>query len=257
MESRYPVFTRGRILKGEMLEALRTYPEQYLRLSYENYTAGVLYGLELSSSEEGDGLRIGGGIVKYRGRIHILPEEKCLACPADGHRSYLYLSLEGEERDGDWECFSFSYRLQREEKREHGLLLGSFCLRPGFRLRDRYLDFRDCAAAFDTLDLRNADYAGPFRPAFHPKLLRLYALEGLRLQGLCEEEFLFCQLLLSRPEGFCRESLEHYIARRLRREYRELSNLELYEGLSELLKREGGRGTEEPGREGRKRIFLS
>ena len=62
---------------------------------------------------------------------------------------------------------------------------------------------------------------------------------------------------LSRPEGFCRESLEHYIARRLRREYRELSNLELYEGLSELLKREGGRGTEEPGREGRKRIFLS
>ena len=38
MESRYPLFENGRILKKEALEILRDYPSEMLSILYEGYT---------------------------------------------------------------------------------------------------------------------------------------------------------------------------------------------------------------------------
>lgn len=65
MEHIYPAFERGRIMKKELLWALRDYSYSALQLQYQDYPAGIISGCHISV--EDDMLIVGKGIVKMSG----------------------------------------------------------------------------------------------------------------------------------------------------------------------------------------------
>ena len=63
MEHIYPTFERGRIMKKELLWALRDYSYTALQLQYQDYPDGIISGCRLRT--EDDVLYIGPGIVTF------------------------------------------------------------------------------------------------------------------------------------------------------------------------------------------------
>ena len=74
MEHIYPAFERGRIMKKELLWALRDYSYSALQLQYQDYPAGIISGCHISV--EDDMLTVGKGIVKCQDFIFLLTEEE-------------------------------------------------------------------------------------------------------------------------------------------------------------------------------------
>lgn len=69
-------FEKGTILRKEMLQDLYEYPRIITSTYYENYSDGILYGLEWRKSESVEGHHIiSTGALKYHGKIYIMNEE--------------------------------------------------------------------------------------------------------------------------------------------------------------------------------------
>lgn len=66
MEYIYPAFERGRIMKKELLWALRDYSYSVLQLQYQDYPDGIISGCRIRT--EKDSLYIGPGIRKRKER---------------------------------------------------------------------------------------------------------------------------------------------------------------------------------------------
>lgn len=63
MKHIYPAFERGRIMKKELLWALRDYSYSALQLQYQDYSDGIIRGCRLRT--EDNCLIVGKGIIKY------------------------------------------------------------------------------------------------------------------------------------------------------------------------------------------------
>ena len=74
MQNLYPLFERNRILKKELLWALRDYSFMQARLDYEEYADGILRGCEVRV--EGNRIVIGPGIIRYNGFICLMDREE-------------------------------------------------------------------------------------------------------------------------------------------------------------------------------------
>jgi len=71
-ESKTPIFTKGRMLKNEMLESLRDFPRDVTAILYVNHVDGVIAGLDLTVDDTH--ITISKGIVKYKEELLVLGE---------------------------------------------------------------------------------------------------------------------------------------------------------------------------------------
>lgn len=85
-----PFFERGSILKQGMLEALRDYPYQALKLLYGNYGDGVISGFDISLENDTD-IVVSPGIVKSNGQIYLSTGE--LHLEQKYETNYVYLDI--------------------------------------------------------------------------------------------------------------------------------------------------------------------
>ena len=67
------VFKAGDILSAQMLEETYRYPREFLHLSHITYSDGIISGLDFVSRD--DGVYLTAGIVKQKGKYHILPKD--------------------------------------------------------------------------------------------------------------------------------------------------------------------------------------
>lgn len=83
-------FEKGRILHKEMLDELYDYPRAVMASYFAGASDGILYGLELTASEDSGALVIRPGAIKLNGRLYISPADIEMA-----------KAVKRELRDGD------------------------------------------------------------------------------------------------------------------------------------------------------------
>lgn len=82
-----PIFQKKKLLRIEMLEQLRDYPRNYLKLHFQGYSDGIICGCHISW--DNGQLEIAPGIVYYAGNLYFLEEPYQMECRADNNMKYL------------------------------------------------------------------------------------------------------------------------------------------------------------------------
>ncbi len=98
MEHIYPAFERGRIMKKELLWALRDYAYSALQIKYQKYANGILSGCRIHP--EGSTLRIAPGMIKCADFIFLITGEERVSYAPSGEYTSLKLRLKKKEMSG-------------------------------------------------------------------------------------------------------------------------------------------------------------
>ncbi|MCI6552098.1 MAG: hypothetical protein MR430_00935 [Lachnospiraceae bacterium] len=259
MENLYPLFERNRILKKELLWSLRDYSFGHLQEEYRNYADGILRGCQVRV--DGRELAVSSGMVKHRGFLYLISGEMRIGYKPTEQMEVLKLRLEEDRRSEDYILYRITLFLDRHrEKKEGELEVCRFKLRHGSVLRDRYKDFQDMATEFDTIQVVEADFAGPEGRSLPVAVTDYFARLVLTENSSRPEDISFAYLCLNRDTPVRREILEHYVASRSghgRDRERKRSRRELFEGLVRILEDiRGSRSIRVEGTAGKRQILV-
>ena len=120
-----------------------------------------------------------------------------------------------------------------------------FRLQDGALLRNKYRDFQDLTTEFDTINEIYAQWSGYENPTISNRVLKEFATEAMKKGVKDPADIAFVTQILSLDsKSMNREAIQFYIASRLQRTYTEMSNLDIYRGLQEVLRNVGKQGIE-------------
>jgi hypothetical protein len=119
--------------------------------------------------------------------------------------------------------------------------MGRFKLKKGSRLRTQYKDFWDMGTEYDTVNLIHVQQAARYSPTLSPAITTHFAREAFQYLNGHPLDSAFCTVCLATREPVGRELIEKYIINRLSRDSKEMSNIQLHEGLAEILDLISGR----------------
>ena len=239
----YPHFQKGRVLKSKMLENLRDYPRDLADLQFQNYSDGILAGVEVTV--RGENLVISKGIVKYNGRLYMLHSDYEVAYLHSKKESFLKIRFAEAESDLDFTSSTAEIILEDAvECARNEIELARFKLKPGARLRSEFTDFFDFATEFNTINHLHCQYAGIQHSTYNPMILRQFARELLQSKPSNPYDIAFTLDCLNQ-ERVEREAIEFYISNRLELADHRLSNSQIHRYLSRILVevKNGGRKT--------------
>ena len=255
-EKRTPVFTKGRILKKEMLESLRDFPRYVTDIFLAPYVDGVISGLDLTVDQEN--IMIAPGIIKYQGQLLLLGEVFTVPYQANGGDQILKLRMEAAYQTEDFEGRKVEVLLENGlDLHDHELELARFKLKEGAYLRSDYQGLSDFLTGYNTLNIVHQPYSSVEEITLHPAILRYFARELLACQTENPADLNICFQVLNQNQSISKELLTHYIRMRLKQPHLQLEDhVSLHQKLIkvlELAKSEQRRGTNAP-MSGRKMI---
>lgn len=213
MEHIYPAFERGRIMKKELLWALRDYSYAALQVRYQDYPDGIISGCRVRA-EDGM-LHISPGTVKCRDFIFLLAGgERVAYAPTQGYVS-LKFRLTAKEELADYTLYRSEFALDgRLERGEGEIELCRFQLKEGARLRTDYRDFYDIQTEYDTVNLAYATWSAAGGSTLSKDVTDFFARKILECGNAPEGDVRFAYFLLDGREAVSYRVLEDYIARR-------------------------------------------
>ncbi|MEC0235056.1 DNA and RNA helicase [Paenibacillus kribbensis] len=233
-----PKFEKGRILKTEMLENLRDYPRSFLDIRYQDYSDGIITGMNVTVGEHT--LTVGRGIVKHKGRLYLLEQEEEVPYTATGRLSVLKIRFQEEQSTADFQRYLGNICLEEEQVNSQELELGRFKLKTGALLRSDYVDFADLATEFNTFNLVQVQHAGTTGPTLSPYIFKMFARELISRGTSDPFDLAFTMLCLN--QGFIeREAVLHYLSSRSGVAYRDYDSSKLHQVLARVLEEKGGR----------------
>ncbi|MFF2484386.1 DNA and RNA helicase [Paenibacillus sp. NPDC058071] len=211
---RYPSFTKGRILKTEMLDSLRDYPRHMLDIHYASHSDGVITGADVTV--RGDVLTISRGIVKYGGRLYSMEQEAELPYTSTGKETLIKVRFPEEPvLRSDMTAYTAELVLDEETAVHKGELeLGRFKLKQGARLRADYESFRDLMTEYNTLQFVHVRYSAFGESTLSPVIMRAFGDELLRSGSTDPYDLAFAMLCLNEGTAAL-PVIEHYISARL------------------------------------------
>lgn len=213
MEHIYPAFERGRIMKKELLWALRDYSYSALQLQYQNYPDGIISGCRIQV--QGQHLTVGKGIVKCQDFIFLLTEEEQVPYAPTEVFVSLKFRVKSRETLPDYTRYVTEFALDERLERAPGELeLCRFKLKEGASLRTEYKDFYDIQTEFDTVNLADADWAGLGGRTLSKEATDFFAGKVLECARAAEEDVRFAYLLLQSKEAVPERILSDYIFRK-------------------------------------------
>ncbi|ATP42411.1 DNA and RNA helicase [Solibacillus sp. R5-41] len=231
--NRYPHFLKGRILKREMLENIRDYSRDFLDLYFQDYSNGIIAGVNVVVSETM--LVITQGIVKYNNRIYMLLTDHKLPYQATGKELMLKIRFAEEVNELDFTTFTTDIVLDDLMEPTHNELeLGRFKLKPGSSLRSAHIDFSDFATEYNTVNYIHCQYAGIHKSTYHPIILQYFAQELLKNRPSNAYDIAFALECLNQ-DRVQRDVIDFYVSNRLGLEYQEYTNLQIHKYLSRIL----------------------
>ena len=137
MQNLYPLFERNRVLKKELLWALRDCSFGHLQVEYADYGDGILKGCGIRV--EGKHLVISPGILRYQGFICIMKEEEWLEYTVTEQPVLLKLYFETDRRSLDYILYRMTPVLDSDPVcNENEFEVCRFCLQEGAELRDAH-----------------------------------------------------------------------------------------------------------------------
>ena len=158
MEYIYPAFERGRIMKKELLWALRDYSYSALQLQYADYPNGILSGCGIRVEDYY--LCVEPGIIKCQEFVFLITgEERVEYSPTERCISLKFRLIEKEVLP-DYTRYVTEFILDENlERQPNEVEICRFKLKTGARLRTEYKDFYDIETEYDTVNLAHATWA--------------------------------------------------------------------------------------------------
>ncbi|MEG0258725.1 MAG: DNA and RNA helicase [Lysinibacillus sp.] len=231
--NRYPHFQKGRILKREMLENLRDYPRDFLDLYFQDYSNGIIKGVNIVVAETK--LVITQGIVKHNNQIYILHTDYELPYEATGKETILKIRFANEVNELDFTAFTTEIVLDDSmELTRNELELGRFKLKSGAKLRSEHIDFHDFATEYNTVNYIYCQYAGLHKSTYHPMILQYFSKELLKSRTSNAYDIAFALECLNH-DRVQRDVVDFYVSNRLGLEYQEYTNPQIHKYLGRIL----------------------
>lgn len=232
-----PVFQKKRLLRIEMLEQLRDYPRDYLRLQFRGYSDGILCGCQISWDNEQ--LEIAPGILNRAGRLYIMKEPYRLECRAEDRMRYLKVQFMAEvHEEGKTEGNTRIVLDEHKADPACEMELCRFRLQEGARLRDTYENFEDYATGYDTVNRIHVPFASYGQATIWPDILQQFAEEILEIRNNDVYDISFAMNILANQGEAPAGCIGSYLKARMGDGYVASGNQGIYEGLREVLRRE-------------------
>lgn len=210
MEHIYPAFERGRIMKKELLWALRDYSYSALQLQYADYPDGIISGCRIRVDD--NFLCIESGIIKCHNFIFLITEEEKIAYSPT--RCYVSLKFRLIEREvlSDYVRYVTEFVLDEKlERKQNELELCRFKLKEGIKLRTEYKDFFDIETEYDTVNLANATWASVGGNTLSKEVTDYFAKKVLECEHADDKDIHFAYLLLQSKEAINFKIMKDYI----------------------------------------------
>jgi len=238
----YPLFERGRLLKIEMLEALRDFPRDLLEIYFKDSPKGILTGCEIKTEKHH--LVIEPGIILYNNLLFILKEPYEVPYLSNNRLTLLKVRCLDTEQEKDFKrSISQIYLDYQCECKENEIELCRFKLKEGARLRSNYVDFQDLSTEYDTVNRLYVPYIKGNLLTFTPEILSYYVKELLNCQNLDPIDIQFCYLILQNEGVIAWHVVEAYLKMKGERVLEPVSKEQAYGTLSRILQRikQGGK----------------
>ena len=226
-----------------MLENLRDYPRDFLDLYFQDYSNGIIAGVNIIVDETT--LVITKGIVKYNNQLYMLQTDYELSYQATGKETMLKIRFTEEKNELEFTDFTTGIVLDGAMNLSHNELeLGRFKLKPGARLRSAHIDFLDFATEYNTVNYIHCQYSGMHKSTYHPIILQYFAQELLKNRPTNPYDIAFALECLNQ-DRVQRDVIDFYVSNRLGLDYQEYTNLQIHKYLSRILldTKNGGRLT--------------
>ncbi len=175
----YPNFTKGRILKIEMLENLRDYSRDALDVLTNDLSDGIVKGLDANVNK--NIITFAKGIVKYKGKVYLISENISIDYETTDVEVVIKLVFLEESLESDYRIQYISVILDKDTIiKENEVELGRFKLKDGAYLRTDYKDLDDYTTEFNTINLINVHYAYYENHTLTPKFMKSFGREILK-----------------------------------------------------------------------------
>lgn len=278
MQNLYPLFERNRILRKELLSALRDYSFAYAGLEYLEYGDGILRGCDIRIEEKK--ITVTPGIIKLGGQIFLMTQEECADYAPSDRTVTIKLRLQ-KERTADFVSCRMELisdvdalhsghnalysehdgRSQKHDMESAVVMEFELCryrLQEGARLRTDYKDFEDMGTQYDTVNYIHAAWGCLRGNSLSPVITRRFAQEVLKVEKRDPEDTTFAYLCLSQPGALPREILVDYVGQR--NGYgllKDVPNEVVFEEMCRVLgKIRSGMGGERRERTGKRQIIV-
>lgn len=237
MEHIYPAFERGRIMKKELLWALRDYAYSALQIKYQKYANGILSGCGIHP--EGSTLRIAPGMIKCADYIFLITGEETVSYTPTGEYTSLKFRLKEKEDLPDYTRYLTEFVLDDcMERSSNEIELCRFKLKEGAVLRTEYKDFYDIQTEYDTVNLANATWSCAGQNTLSKDITDYFARKVLECEKAEEHDIQFAYFLLQGQEAADYRILTDYIRRKTGesvQDVRKISTEEAFEKLVDIL----------------------
>lgn len=235
----YPQFEKKRLLRGEMLEQLRDYPKNYIKMSFKGYGNGVVTGCEVTWDH--GLLTIAPGIILYQDNLYTMEQPYEMDCTALDRIRYLKVQFLTEEREHGSIVGNTRILLDTEKPNQTWELeLCRFRLQEGAKLRDKYEGFEDYSTLYDTINLIHAPYAAEGGSTLNTVLLKTFAKEMMSRESEELMDYVFPMIVLANSGHVSVDFIQEYVFAKTGERSEE--NINLYHGLLNVLKsRQSGR----------------
>ncbi len=229
MRLEYPKFTKGRILKIDMLEDLRDYSRDTLDILTSRLSDGIVEGFYPKVFE--NTIEFSKGIVKYNNQVYLINEQLSIGYEATEVDVLIKLVFLDEKQETDYNVQEIELVLDKNITiLSNEIELGRFKLKSGAYLRADYKDLDDYTTEFNTINFINVKYSSIEEHTLTPTFMRIYGKEILKVKPKESWDINF-GLLCVNSEKVTRESIIRYIDIRLNENNIELNNYELHRKL--------------------------
>ena len=235
-ERRVPLFTKGRILKNEMLEELRDFPRHVTDIYFRSYADGVISGLDLQVDQEY--IMISPGIVKHQKQLLLLSEAIKVAYKANGDEQILKLHLEKAYQTEDFAGQRVTVLLEDGcHLADCEVELARFQLKEGAYLRSDYQSLSDFMTGYNTLNIVHQPYSGWEGQTIHPAILRYFARELCTYKTENPHDLHICYQVLNGERSMSKEALQYYFTMRLGDDVQLDGNVSIHQNLIKVLEK--------------------
>jgi hypothetical protein len=218
-----------------MLEHLRDFPKDIMKIYLHGYVNGILTGCKLLINDEH--ILIEPGIIYFDEEIYTLKEKYKVPYLATNEQAILKVKFIGENSNKDFSSYRTEIFIDGDTNiYKDEIELGRFKLKEGAKLRDAYVDFEDMTTEYNTLNRIHVPFAAYKKSTLSPYILRCFAKEAFQYKLTSPLDISFCMQCLQGEEAISKELLINYIVARLEIENKDYSNEKVYKLLVEVLK---------------------
>ncbi|MBL1230529.1 hypothetical protein IW492_14960 [Enterococcus sp. BWB1-3] len=235
LQSNYPVFEKGRILKIEMLEALRDMPLSIIHTKYNNFKDGILQGFHLSINE--NKICVTPGLLKVCNQILVMEQPVFIPYQAADELTRLVISIDAPEETPDMKQYSASIQFISEQpKKENQWELMRFKLKKGAYLRTAYQSFEDMITEYNTVNPMYRKNALDNQYGVSAEMLELFCFYAGKSKSDLPIDQMFCLQVFQNSSGITLDTIQYYISQRLKEEFNSTDPLKIHQKLSEILR---------------------